>query len=52
MLRHTGEAVIGGLGGFHSWTLEQGMIFIGPLLILVGMGMVTMSKEQFSGSHD
>ena len=26
------------------------MIFIGPLLILVGMGMVTLSKEQFSGS--
>ena len=31
---------------------SRGMIFIGPLLILVGMGMVTLSKEQFSGRHD
>jgi len=27
------------------------MIFIGPLLILIGMGLVTLSKEQFSGSR-
>tara|TARA_B100000945_G_scaffold122869_1_gene97587 strand:+ start:190 stop:930 length:741 start_codon:yes stop_codon:yes gene_type:complete len=42
----------------RSWWLSflglwsRGMIFIGPLLILVGMGMVTLSKEQFSGSRD
>lgn len=27
---------------------SRGMIFIGPLLILIGMGLVTLSKEQFS----
>ncbi len=30
---------------------SRGMIFIGPLLILIGMGLVTLSKEQFSGSR-
>ena len=41
----------------RSWWLSflglwsRGMIFIGPLLILIGMGMVTLSKEQFSGSR-
>jgi len=28
---------------------SRGMIFVGPLLILLGMGLVTLSKEQFSG---
>jgi len=31
---------------------SRGGIFVGPLLILIGMGMVTLSKEQFSGSRD
>ena len=41
----------------RSWWLSflglwsRGMIFIGPLLILIGMGLVTLSKEQFSGSR-
>jgi hypothetical protein len=39
----------------RSWWLafvglwSRGMIFVGPLLILLGMGLVTLSKEQFSG---
>ena len=41
----------------RSWWLSflglwsRGMIFIGPLLILIGMGLVTLSKEQFSGTR-
>ena len=41
----------------RSWWLSflglwsRGMIFIGPLLILIGMGLVTLSKQQFSGSR-
>ena len=41
----------------RSWWLSflglwsRGMIFIGPLLILIGMGLLTLSKEQFSGSR-
>ena len=41
----------------RSWWLSflglwsRGMIFLGPLLILIGMGLVTLSKEQFSGSR-
>jgi hypothetical protein len=41
----------------RSWWLSflglwsRGMIFIGPLLILIGMGLVTLTKEQFSGSR-
>jgi len=41
----------------RSWWLSflglwsRGMIFIGPLLILIGMALVTLSKEQFSGSR-
>lgn len=41
----------------RSWWLSflglwsRGMIFIGPLLILIGMGLVTLSKEQFSGNR-
>ena len=35
------------LSFFGLWS--RGMIFVGPLLILIGMGLVTLSKEQFSG---
>ena len=35
-------AAIADPGGFHSSDSGVGMIFIGPLLILVGMGMVTL----------
>ena len=41
----------------RSWWLSfmglwsRGMIFLGPLLILIGMSLVTLSKEQFSGSR-
>ena len=41
----------------RSWWLSflglwsRGNIFIGPLLILIGMGLVTLTKEQFSGDH-
>ena len=28
---------------------SRGMIFIGPLLILIGMALITLTKEQFSG---
>ena len=53
--------IIGGFEAYRgksyrrSWWLafvglwSRGMIFVGPLLILLGMGLVTLSKEQFSG---
>ena len=28
---------------------SRGMIFVGPLLILIGMALTTLTKEQFSG---
>ena len=31
---------------------SRGMIFIGPLLILIGMGLVTLTREQFSGGQN
>ncbi|HJM13370.1 MAG TPA: carboxypeptidase-like regulatory domain-containing protein [Candidatus Thalassarchaeaceae archaeon] len=31
---------------------SRGMIFVGPLLILIGMGLVTLTKEQFSGGPE
>ena len=42
----------------RSWWLaflglwSRGMIFIGPLLILTGMGLVTLTREQFSGGKN
>ena len=41
----------------RSWWLSfmglwsRGNIFVGPLLILIGMALVTLSKEQFSGDR-
>tara|TARA_B100000287_G_scaffold124366_2_gene116340 strand:- start:8535 stop:9290 length:756 start_codon:yes stop_codon:yes gene_type:complete len=55
--------VFGGIEAYRgnnyrrSWWLSflglwsRGMIFIGPFLILVGMSLVTLSKEQFSGER-
>ncbi|MAS80364.1 MAG: hypothetical protein CMA28_01920 [Euryarchaeota archaeon] len=37
------------LGFLGLWS--RGMIFIGPLLILVGMGLVTLCKDQFSSEN-
>ena len=34
------------LAFFGLWS--RGMIFIGPMLILIGMGMVNLSKDQFT----
>ena len=34
------------LAFFGLWS--RGMLFVGPLLILIGMGMVNLSKDQFT----
>ena len=39
-----------GLAFLGLWS--RGMIFIGPLLILTGMGLVTLTREQFSGGKN
>ena len=37
------------LGFLGLWS--RGMIFIGPLLIWVGMGLVTLCRDQFSSEN-
>ena len=34
------------LAFFGLWS--RGMLFVGPLLILIGIGMVNLSKDQFT----